>query len=151
MNVLFSRRPQHADDLLEEILSSAKARESYWLFRVITAYNELRGRVEQIISIVKSGCKNYDKSRLWRKKVDIELSKPVTEGVESSPELQLWLETFSQKKPEPMGKNKPASPMSRPDPPKAMGEVKSSENKQSAEPVWNPFPPGYAEDLLAEE
>jgi predicted RNA-binding protein with PIN domain len=151
MNVLFSRRPQHADDLLEEILASAKGTRE---LLVVSSDHRVQRAARQ------RGA-NYLDSEKWIQelrqesvvaaKSDLELSKPMADDIESSPELQQWLEVFNQQPPAPPVKNKPTSPLPPPTPPKAMREIQASENKDRSEPAWNPFPPGYAEDLLSEE
>jgi uncharacterized protein len=148
MNVHFSKRPQHADDLLEDMLSKAKGTRE---LLVISSDHRVQRAARQ------SGA-NYIDSEQWLSDLKRDQqamsqvagyndAKPETSSWESSPELQQWLQAFAQPKPEPMVKPPVVTNIASqtPTPSEAM-QVKKKE-----EPQWNPFPPGYAEDLLSEE
>jgi predicted RNA-binding protein with PIN domain len=150
MRVLFSRRPQQADDLLEELLLAAKgARE----LLVVSSDHRVQRAARQ------RGAHFCD-SEQWLRELrqtsrvvpapDNDL-KPGDANWEDSPELAAWLAIFqSDSRPRSQPEVDRAADMS------PQGENPASKSGSSASernplPAWNPFPPGYGEDLLADE
>lgn len=153
MQVLFSRRGQEADALLEDLIGAHRAPRE---LLVVSSDHRVQRAARQ------RGAKYNDSDQWLATLAQPPPSEPPTAKPDAplanSAELERWLEEFSDVDPRRL------APAEKPVPPKppqsAPGEQSAAAKKRPAKakpsreekpPLsWNPFPPGYGEDLLDE-
>jgi uncharacterized protein len=160
MQIRFSRKPQHADDLLEDLIAAHKQPR---MLTVVSSDHRIQRAARQ------KGATYYD-SEIWLSELQSNLQgqnalaeqdKPSDTNWESSPELHDWLNRFAmnneQLKALETESDLPKLQTKTPVPPPAhntanpahnTAKPKSTTIKNETVNFGNPFPPGYAEDLL---
>lgn len=159
MQVLFSRRSQEADELLENLIAAHRAPRE---LLVVSSDHRVQRAARQ------RGAK-YADSDQWLRELTrrMEIASITTKPQEvltDSAELRRWVAEFGdvdsrrlapeELKPVPSQSGKPASiePAAPPNKPRRQKpRRKSPEGKQLPALPWNPFPPGYAEDMRDDE
>jgi uncharacterized protein len=153
MRALFSRSGQEADDLLEDLIAVERAPRE---LTVVSSDHRVQRAARQ------RGAKFVD-SDVWLRELKttrqrVSSAAPAEDPLKSSAEIQKWLAEFGdvdsrklapqESAPSPI---KPAPPaVAKAAPPKKRSRPESDDDK----PVpghWNPFPPGYGDDLLGAE
>jgi predicted RNA-binding protein with PIN domain len=154
MQVLFSRGGQDADALIEDLIAAERAPRE---LLVVSSDHRVQRAARQ------RGAKYVDSDQWLR---ELESRPQPIEGStgtsrdppQNSAELQRWLEEFGDvdsRRLEPS--DPPPPPASLPPaadtpPPKTKSGKKQSEeaatDDEKPRSSWNPFPPGYGEDLL---
>jgi uncharacterized protein len=164
MRILFSRNPSDADALLEDLLEAEKSPREVM---VVSSDHRVQRAAR------RCGAKYIDseewirKLRQCRPSADSGSASKKPEEWEQSAELAVWLNEFadvdsrqllreshplperkvkapsSEEAVKPPGKPKPAKPP-RARPPK---KKKKPPNEEKPSGIWNPFPPGYGEDI----
>jgi predicted RNA-binding protein with PIN domain len=156
MQVLFSRRGQEADDLLEELIAAHRAPRE---LLVVSSDHRVQRAARQ------RGAK-YTDSEQWLAMLqrpapsETSSAKPA-DPLANSAELQRWLAEFGDvdsRRLAPADKPasadaEPRSPAVQSDPPASPKKKRRTAVDREEKPAmpWNPFPPGYGEDVLDEE
>lgn len=160
MQVLFSRRGQEADELLEDLIAAHRAPRE---LLVVSSDHRVQRAARQRGS-------RYIDSDQWLvmlerpAKSEAPSAKP-DEPLANSAELQQWLEEFGDVDPRRLAPaDKPAAPkVTSPHPTEQTAQPAASRKSAKTQPktaargeekpgmLGNPFPPGYGEDLLDEE
>jgi len=158
MQVLFSRRGQEADELLEELIAANRAPRE---LLVVSSDHRVQRAARQRGS-------RYIDSDQWLASLEppaqseAPSAKP-DDPLATSAELQRWLTEFSDVDSRRLAPTDAPSappktpPLAQDDKAASSGKVKKKRSAAASggdekPPLpWNPFPPGYGEDLLDEE
>lgn len=158
MRVLFSRGGQEADDLLEDLIAAQRAPRE---LLVVSSDHRLQRAARQ------RGAAFIDSER-WLRDLQRRPAAPLDrdlpdDSLNSSAELQKWLSEFADVDPQRLAPLDPPPKPALPKPPapatpdpipikpkqeKRRRQKKSDDDEKPSSGAWNPFPPGYGEDLL---
>ena len=153
MRVLFSRSGQEADDLIEDLITAERAPRE---LTVVSSDHRVQRAARQ------RGAKFVD-SEAWLRDLHTtrqraSSAEQAEDPLKSSAEIQKWLSEFGDVDSRKLAPQEPAPPPSKPAPPAA---AKTAAPKKRSQPEseddkpmpghWNPFPPGYGDDLLGGE
>ena len=154
LKVMFSRGGQDADALLEDLIAAERAPRE---LLVVSSDHRVQRAARQ------AGAKYADSDQWLR---ELRSHQPRTESVASKPEgpsrnsaeLQKWLAEFGDVDSRRLEPIDPSPPVASPPPDAALPLPKAKPAKKKADKPsgdeekprssWNPFPPGYGEDLL---
>lgn len=149
MRVLFSRSGQEADDLLEELVAAERAPRE---LTVVSSDHRVQRAARQ------RGAKFLD-SDVWLRELQAIRQHasslvPTEDPLKNSAEIQKWLVEFGDVDSRKLAPSEPAPPAIKPTPPAAAKPASQKPNKKGKDDdkravgLWNPFPPGYGEDVV---